>query len=792
MISCLSLSSYSFCGKIALKKYRRCVKRDCIKRPQVLSAAKKDGFGLRVFVLSDLHTDYPENMEWVRNLSTKRHDKDVLLVAGDVAETYDNFVLTMSLLKERFEYVFFVPGNHDLWSRWETEDLDSLEKLNKLLDACKQLGVETNPVVIDGLGIIPLFSWYHESFDKEDDITGVRIPSLDLACKDFHACKWPGNLSNRDTSLSLYFDTMNEKNQNTVKQIQRTCSQIITFSHFVPRQELCPEKRMLFYPNLPKIIGSDWLEDRIRSIHGVESSSFACHVFGHTHFCWDAIVDGIRYVQAPLAYPRERKRRMNGHGGETWLPFCIYSDGDFAAKVMPCYWSDYYASFEPSDHLLLIRDDKIGRYSNSQDMGCLVSTPKDSGGNRRRPTNIGEVSVYVPGLRTPKPVDFSQSLGGHLSKTLVERHNALRTRIVVMAGQEATTITRTRRKTATQHGGSALADLHQALEDYLPVLLGLVSDGSQLQFKVQFIWVNQEDDAEETAMFNAWYEVLSVLHLMAVLSLSQANLLLLPRTSDSHQPKVSEERRRASIDIFLKAAGYLDCAVRHVLPQLPSELRRNLPVDLAEGVLRALCLQALGQCVEIQLGMAIDSIKATLAVKRRLACEMVKYWQQAQDNIMNLPLSNGWGEKHRLFVKWKYVEAKAAAYYYHGLILDEGNTEKSHGMAVAALQAADKYFEESKRACEVFNAAHPLSRNPPLWGTMKYLSEKIPKDTCSKVRINRDLYSHEKIMGTAPTLPDFPLALKPDEYQLPPVDGSWNEILQLSQNGINEVKPDKG
>ena len=34
------------------------------------------------------------------------------------------------------------------------------------------------------------------------------------------------------------------------------------------------------------------------------------------------------------------------------------------------------------------------------------------------------------------------------------------------------------------------------------------------------------------------------------------------------------------------------------------------------------------QGVDIQLGMAIDSTKATLAVKRRLACEMVKYWQQ--------------------------------------------------------------------------------------------------------------------------------------------------------------------
>lgn len=42
-------------------------------------------------------------------------------------------------------------------------------------------------------------------------------------------------------------------------------------------------------------------------------------------------------------------------------------------------------------------------------------------------------------------------------------------------------------------------------------------------------------------MSSAWYEVLSVLHLMAALSFLQANLLLLPRmSSDGYQPKVSE------------------------------------------------------------------------------------------------------------------------------------------------------------------------------------------------------------------------------------------------------------
>lgn len=110
---------------------------------------------------------------------------------------------------------------------------------------------------------------------------------------------------------------------------------------------------------------------------------------------------------------------------------------------------------------------------------------------------------------------------------------------------------------------------------------------------------------QETIMSNSWYEILSVLQMMTMLSLSQANLLLLTEaSSDSYPLKVSEgesklladttniaagkvffyplkvmflisvsDCRRESIDIFLKAAGYLDFAVNSVLPKLPPELR---------------------------------------------------------------------------------------------------------------------------------------------------------------------------------------------------------------------------
>ncbi|CAN6232599.1 unnamed protein product [Urochloa humidicola] len=420
-------------------------------------------------------------------------------------------------------------------------------------------------------------------------------------------------------------------------------------------------------------------------------------------------------------------------------------------------------------------------------MGCGASKWRDPGVRQRSLSSVGEVVVFLPGLRVPRNMDFSRTLGDHLDKSIVERLTALRARVVVMATQESATALKPRRRVATRHGGSSTANLLQALEEYLPALLGLVKEGRQLRNKVQFVWANQEDVAEETSMADPWYEVLSVLHLMAMVCFLQGNTLLLPRSyADGHGPRISEESRQATVDLFLKAAGYLDCSIHHVLTQIPPERRRELPVDLAEDNLKALSLQGLSQGVDMQLGLAIDNPKATLAVKRRLACEMIKCWKQVKDSIPELPLSDGWGKKHALFVKWKYVEAKAAAYYFHGLILDEGETEKAQEMAIAALQASEEFLNESKRASEVFHAAAPASRRASPFGTTKYLLEMIPKDVQSKVQSYQDLYTQQrgsnvgvsKIITTPPPLPDFPLALSPEDYELPQSDQFWKEANQ--------------
>ncbi|EEC80521.1 hypothetical protein OsI_22798 [Oryza sativa Indica Group] len=55
---------------------------------------------------------------------------------------------------------------------------------------------------------------------------------------------------------------------------------------------------------------------------------------------------------------------------------------------------------------------------------------------------------------------------------------------------------------------------------------------------------------------------------------------------------------RADVEIFLKAAGYLECAIQHALLKISPEKRwKGLPVDLTEGILKAICMQAQGQCI---------------------------------------------------------------------------------------------------------------------------------------------------------------------------------------------------
>ncbi|KAK4845746.1 hypothetical protein QYF36_008648 [Acer negundo] len=363
-------------------------------------------------------------------------------------------------------------------------------------------------------------------------------------------------------------------------------------------------------------------------------------------------------------------------------------------------------------------------------------------------------------LLIPVQSDLQTPLKALIPRELLDRLASLRNQIVFVSQDT---------------DGSAITELRRALEDYLSLSLGLTKKEFGLVDLVEFKWKNLEDGKQESCIANSWFELLSVVHMMAMLTLSEANSLLIPKDySGSGVRVVSSECKRDAVDFLLKASGYLEFCVKNILVHIPLDIKKKFPKDFQDGVLEAISIQALGQGTEIQLGLAVESQKATLSVKRRLACELLIYFSQAYQCLSGCDMNYAYGKKHLWFIKWKFLESKAAAYYYHGLILDKGNEPSCHVSAVCCFLAAEELLCESKKACLTFCLAAPITRSPPLWGAMKHLHQKIPEVASRKSQMYGYLLEEEKALQTLPDLPDFQLSLRPDDYELPEINQAWN------------------
>ncbi|XP_072981552.1 uncharacterized protein [Typha angustifolia] len=397
-------------------------------------------------------------------------------------------------------------------------------------------------------------------------------------------------------------------------------------------------------------------------------------------------------------------------------------------------------------------------------MGCTSSNPKRyiAGRRRKKQSIIHEVAVFVPALRVPVAVDFIRPLRGLISRDVIDKLCVLRSRVVSLAEEKCLVALPT------------VLVLQQALEEYLPVLLGLTKKENHLEALVEFKWKSLDDD-KQSCFASVWYEVLSVVHMMAMLLLLEANLMLVPKDcQETCDRKVSEDSKKDVIDLLLKAAGCLDYCVNHIIIHVPLQIRKNFPRNLQEDMLEAISIQALGQGIEMQLALALECEKATLSVKRRLACEEVSYFSQAHYCLSGCDTSDSYGKKLLLFIKWKYLEAKAAAFYYHGLVLDKGSEPINHVSAVCCFCAADELLIDSKRACLSFCLAVPVTRVPPSWGVMKNLQKKVPEMACKKSQMYGYLFEQDRSLQSLPDLPEFPLSLSPEIFELPPIDASWD------------------
>eukprot|EP00811_Abedinium_folium_P033389 NODE_6356_length_1679_cov_9.160438.p2 GENE.NODE_6356_length_1679_cov_9.160438~~NODE_6356_length_1679_cov_9.160438.p2 ORF type:complete len:359 (+),score=83.98 NODE_6356_length_1679_cov_9.160438:349-1425(+) len=227
----------------------------------------------RIFALSDVHFDHRDNENWAHSLDDLAFQEDVIILAGNLADSRGAIVRALTTFKQKFRRVFWVPGNHEMWLHPSETSLfpDSITKLLALFRNCDEIGIDIFPAAVGtGLFIVPLLSWYTPEFDMYDPFAAPN------STVDQH-CEWPVE---RTTQVCRY---MMRLNQAHLRHLYH--GTVISFSHFLPRTELVR-------PNHPliKTMGCEEIDDQIRAVGS------QLHFFGHISKRATQGVKGVQYV----------------------------------------------------------------------------------------------------------------------------------------------------------------------------------------------------------------------------------------------------------------------------------------------------------------------------------------------------------------------------------------------------------------------------------------------------------------------------------------------------------------
>mmetsp|Transcript_54766 Transcript_54766/g.154154 ORF Transcript_54766/g.154154 Transcript_54766/m.154154 type:complete len:1237 (-) Transcript_54766:65-3775(-) len=242
----------------------------------------------RIFACSDIHFDQKVNEEWVMSIDGSKFQDDILVIAGDAADTMVPIKKALSALKGKFRRVFFTLGCHEYWIPPNEKNVypDSIAKMTDIMEFCDQIGVDIGPAAVaHDVFVVPLMSWYNAEFDEKEPFPEPNVQFDPLA-------KWP---MDKDHQVWKYMLSMNEPSLQLPYH-----GTVITFSQAVPRQNLP-------FWNLGaqvKFIGCSDIDKQARSINS------KLHVYGRTHRRCAKDVEGVMYVNMPLGKWDERMEEV--------------------------------------------------------------------------------------------------------------------------------------------------------------------------------------------------------------------------------------------------------------------------------------------------------------------------------------------------------------------------------------------------------------------------------------------------------------------------------------------------
>ncbi len=259
---------------------------------------------MKLYALSDLHLGYRVNREALE--TWRARPDDWLILAGDVGETERHLELGLGAAVERFAKVFWTPGNHELWSRRD-DAVRGVARYEAAVEVCRRFGVLTpeDPYTLwprePRRLIAPLFVLYDYSFrpdtiDERDAVAWAGADGVRSADEHYLA---PDPYATRTAWCQA-------RVEQTERRLAAARHPLILVNHFPLRHDL------VRVPRIPRF--SIWCGTR-RTEQWHTRFGAQVVVTGHLHVRTTDWIDGVRFEEVSLGYPKHwrRERGIDGY-----------------------------------------------------------------------------------------------------------------------------------------------------------------------------------------------------------------------------------------------------------------------------------------------------------------------------------------------------------------------------------------------------------------------------------------------------------------------------------------------
>ena len=255
---------------------------------------------MKLFAISDLHLGHRANRLALEALPFTYRD-DWLLLGGDVGETEGHLEWALSALTRRFARVLWTPGNHELWTPPSIEGgLRGEAKYRRLVDICHRFNVltpEDDYPLWQGEGgpaiLAPTFLLYDYSF-RPDDVSAAGAvawaESQGVICTDEYLLHFEPHASREAWCAARVAFTLPRLEAAAAR------APLVILNHFPLVESL------VRFTSIPSF--SIWCGTK-RSQDWHTRLPVKAVVYGHLHVRGTDWIDGVRFEEVSLGYPRD-------------------------------------------------------------------------------------------------------------------------------------------------------------------------------------------------------------------------------------------------------------------------------------------------------------------------------------------------------------------------------------------------------------------------------------------------------------------------------------------------------